>query len=145
MWSLLDPAGGCSRWLGAASATWDGCPAGPTARRRCASASTGSSCGTAWSPSAAGSVLVRLVRPTRGPLTLCHIVRAGGFDPPRPRSAARRDVVSNGAIAVIGGDAVIDGDYVVVDVAATAGEWHGLALRDGRGGRHDADSVPWWR
>ena len=74
-------------------------------------------------------VLIRLARPERGSLTLRHIVRAGGFDTPRPQWWRDDDVVSNGAIAVIGGDAVIDGDDVVVDVAATAGEWHGVALR----------------
>ena len=32
LWSLLDQAGGRSRWCDATAATWDACPAGPTAR-----------------------------------------------------------------------------------------------------------------
>lgn len=134
LWALLDRRGGRSRWVDAEPATWDACPAGPTARSVVRIRGERIEL---WDGLLAldggGSMLVRMVRTSTRPLELTHELRAGGFDGPglawRPTPAGLA-----GDRFVVCADRVTLGDdgTVVVAVTAAAGRWSGFAvLADG--------------
>jgi hypothetical protein len=80
LWRLLDERGGFARWLGVELATWDGQPAGPTARSVLRHEGALIETWDGLLVRGPGSVLIRLAR-SRGPsATLVHELRRGGFD-----------------------------------------------------------------
>ena len=127
LWSLLDRAGGRSRWCGAEIASWDACPAGPTART---TIRVGGRRVELWDGLVAlehGSALVRLVRCVEGSLTLRHELSAGGWRgavASRPLTAVR---LTQAGLTVVGDSNVQFGSTeICVDVVP--GTWRGFAL-----------------
>ena len=144
MWSLLDAEGGCSRWVGALAATWDGRPAGPTAR---GVIRIGDRRVETWDGLVArgrGTLLVRLVRADGDaraavPLRVSNDVALGGFESAwcewrvddAPRSGATEACRTAGAVTftVVGGRcASRDGVSLRVDVDVDARRWRGFAI-----------------
>ena len=129
-WSLLDPEGGRSRWSGATAATWDPCPAGPTARTTVRIEGCRVELWDGLVRQGDGSVLVRLARPEHGSVALRHELRAGGFDASLPRTWH----IDPGRAGTEGLEVYTDGEahagagglHVVVE--ARAGAWSGLAV-----------------
>ena len=129
LWALLDGEGGVSQWVGAATVTWDACPAGPTARgvvridgRRI----------RLWDGLVrveGGSLLVRLARSESGCASLTQRLRVGGFDAPATAWAGTPLCPRNGDLHVVGAQAVSERfDTLRIDVAADADHWVGFAV-----------------
>jgi len=147
MWSLLDRDGGRSRWVGATAATWDGQPAGPTAR---GVIRVGDRRVTTWDGLIGvdgGSLLVRLVRldaeipSAQDPLHLTHEVAVGGFDGPWLVWHERDVGLSTGTFELLadGPHARADGESLLIEVEVRADRWSGLAIAAWTGGRRDID------
>ena len=128
-WSLLDRNGAASRWRDARTATWDGCPAGPTAHAVIRHAGGRVQTWDGLVSIDGGSILVRLVRAEDTPCLLVHELRAGGFDAPWQQWCVARDRCSTGQLTVIGAPStrpVANG--VVLDINATPDDWNGFAV-----------------
>ncbi|MGI9030026.1 MAG: glycoside hydrolase family 15 protein [Ilumatobacteraceae bacterium] len=128
-WSLLDPHGGCSRWVGADAVARDECPAGPTTRTVVRIGGTQVELWDGLVGVPGGSKLVRLVRATDGEHRLVNLVRAGGFEtPPAPWVTTPAGAASS-ALMIVGASASLDGDGgVAVDVTASPDGWTGFAV-----------------
>ena len=130
VWSLLDPAGGRSRWCGATAAAWDACPAGPTARTTVRVDGCRVELWDGLVRHGGGSALVRLARPEQTSVTLRHALRIGGFDamppatwrvePGRTRSDSL-EVTTDGRCEVVGGE-------LTIILEAPADAWSGLIV-----------------
>lgn len=140
LWSLLDPAGGAARWLGARSVRHEAGPAGPTSRTmlRC-----GRCLITTWDGvvvDGEGSLLVRLVRGEDGDLDVTHELSVGGFDQPWGRWEGRVAKVGHRCLRVqtFGGEPVGDDSdrRRLVRLRARRGRWAGLVV-----GSDDASDV----
>ncbi len=80
LWSLLDPDGGRSRWCGASTASWDGCPAGPTSHTTVRIEGQRVRLWDGLVTSGDHTVLIRLVRSEGAPVALRFELTLGGFD-----------------------------------------------------------------
>lgn len=129
LWALLDPEGGVAQWAGAAAATWDGCPAGPTSRTVVRIDGRRIRLWDGLLQVEGGSMLVRLVRTEAGPARLTHRLRVGGFDGPADTWRGTPLRPSTGELHVVGADAVVERpDTLLIDVAAGADRWVGFAV-----------------
>ncbi len=131
LWSILDPAGAASRWVGASFVAVDGGPAGPTATtvvridgrrvrlRDGLVAVDGATC------------LVRAARVEDGPpLVLVHDLALGGFDadwvaPPRFASTGTDRSIS---VVADGTATTTDGRWWQATMTATADGWAGVIV-----------------
>ena len=129
-WSLLDPGGGRSRWCGATAATWDPCPAGPTARTTVRIDGCRVELWDGLICHGDGSVLVRLARPERNSVTLRHELRAGGFDtaPPATWHLESGRARTDGLDVDTEGQVDIGPGGLMIHLEARAGTWSGLAV-----------------
>ncbi|MGH9272289.1 MAG: glycoside hydrolase family 15 protein, partial [Ilumatobacteraceae bacterium] len=129
LWALLDRRGGESRWMDVEAATWDPCPAGPTAH---STVRLGTQRVELWDGLVAvdggGSMLVRLVRSTGPAVAMVHRLRIGGFDGPSAPWIRDGDHVTNGPLVVSGGRPAIEAGEVVIPVTAETDRWSGFAV-----------------
>jgi hypothetical protein len=127
LWSLLDRAGARSRWRGADIASWDACPAGPTAHT---TVRVGDRRVELWDGLVAlewGSALIRLVRPCEGRVSLTHELSAGGWGTDQRSPRTTRDGIATAGLTLVGDAGVrTSPDGVVVD--AESQTWHGFAV-----------------
>lgn len=129
LWSLLDPRGGCSRWVGADAVARDECPAGPTTRTVVAIGGTRLELWDGLVGAPGGSMLVRLVRATDGEHRLVNLVRAGGFETPQAPWFLTPEGAANAALMIVGAAVTPDGDgCVAVEVIASPDGWTGFAV-----------------
>ncbi|MBA3287618.1 MAG: hypothetical protein H0U21_06295 [Acidimicrobiia bacterium] len=133
LWSLLDAAGGTSRWTDAELAAWDPCPAGPTATSELRVGAQQRV--RTWDGLVCvgnGSALVRLVTSSgSAPLEVEHEIRLGGFGGPSPPWAIEADVLSAGELTIVGVDAAavaFDGAVARFAVTAPVDGWAGFAV-----------------
>jgi hypothetical protein len=138
LWSLLDPAGAASAWIGATYVEAPSRPAGPTSRSVVRVDGRRVILRDGLVPSEDGTCLVRLARLEDGPpLRATHRLALGGFD--RPWAAS-----TNGELTLDGVklDLVADGEvtggrpWLSLDVWLTTDRWVGMVIGV------DA-SVPW--
>jgi GH15 family glucan-1,4-alpha-glucosidase len=139
LWSLLDPAGAASRWVGATFVAVDGRPAGPTATTVVRIEGRRVRLHDGLVAVDGGTCLVRAARVEDGPpLALVHELALGGFDAAWATPPSFESASTDGSISVIadGSSTTAGGRWLGSTMTATTERWTGVMIGIGTG-------VPW--
>ncbi|MEJ7844398.1 MAG: glycoside hydrolase family 15 protein [Acidimicrobiales bacterium] len=139
LWSLLDPAGAASRWVGASFVAVDGRPAGPTATTVVRTEGRRVRLRDGLVAVDGGTCLVRAARVEDGPpLVLVHELALGGFDAAWATPPTFESTSTHGSITVLadGTSTTTDERWWRATMTATTDGWTGVVIGVDAG-------VPW--
>ena len=145
LWSLLDRAGGSSRWQHATIAQWDQHPAGPTAHTVI---HIGPRRVELWDGLLADgdtNVLVRLARSEAGPpFEMTHRISVGGFDASWQTWTLRHCTAISEQLAITGRhSAAVHGRELHTAVQVTSDAWNGIVFLDPHSSLVTTDVAAW--
>ncbi|MCU1401119.1 MAG: hypothetical protein JWN62_4228, partial [Acidimicrobiales bacterium] len=132
LWSLLDARGAGARWAGAQIASWDGQPAGPTARTTVRFGERRVMLWDGLVEDGSSTALVRLARVQSGePIAIEHHLRVGGFDAPVEIWTTDERGACTNELFVVGQHLTdANGACLVTPLTVGSATWTGLVIRD---------------